>query len=265
MLLTVIVCTLCTDSQKNVQKSQDHGYTFDQLFIEWFKCMYTEVIQMDNCLICEHKVLNHAQKLHCSFCLYHYHLKCITLDYRQQEHLMKSKSNWFCCKCNESLFPFNLIEDDEDFHWALHPREYCKFAWGKVNGMLFNPLDPDDNIMNSPLSDVDHDINYFNELQFHENTNCNYLLEDKWKTLIDTVGCKANEDVFAFNHLNIEAFPRILPPLQLTWKPSALISHLLELLKHGRLIITVTCILCQVIHLSKSIDKIKLGEELAYL
>ena len=37
MLLTVIVSTLCTDSQKNVQKSQDHGYTFDQLFTEWFK------------------------------------------------------------------------------------------------------------------------------------------------------------------------------------------------------------------------------------
>ena len=172
------------------------------------KCLYTEVIQMDNCPICEHKVLNHAQKLHCAICLYHYHLKCITLDYRQQEHLIKSKSNWFCCKCNESFFPFNHIDDDEDFYWALHPREYCKFAWEEVNGMLFNPLDPDDNIMNSPLSDVDPDINYFNELQFHVNTNCNYLLEDKWKTLIDIVGCKANEDIFAFIHLNIRSIPQ---------------------------------------------------------
>ena len=34
--------------------------------------------------------------------------------------------------------------------------------WEKVNGMLFNSLDPDENITNSTLSDVDPDINSMN-------------------------------------------------------------------------------------------------------
>ena len=62
--------------------------------------------------------------------------------------------------------------------------------------MLFSPMNPDDNIMNSPLSDVDPDINYFNELQFHVHTNYEHLIEDKRDTLIETVGRKANEDIF---------------------------------------------------------------------
>ena len=37
-------------------------------------------------------------------------------------------------------------------------------------------------------------VNLF-ELRFHVNASCNYLLDDKWRTLIDTVGCKANEDI----------------------------------------------------------------------
>ena len=55
---------------------------------------------------------------------------------------------------------------------------------------------------------MDSDLNSFNVLQFHVNSNWNYLFEDSWKTLIHTVGRQADTDIFAFIHLNIRSIPQ---------------------------------------------------------
>ena len=67
--------------------------------------------RMNNiCPTCEHRCLRHCLKLKCCFCMFVYHLKCITLCPKEQEYLLDNESTWLCCKCNCTVFPFMILK-----------------------------------------------------------------------------------------------------------------------------------------------------------
>ena len=51
----------------------------------------------------------------CDICLCWSHAKCINLSRAEIVHLSCSDEHWFCCSCIQSTFPYNNIDDDEEF------------------------------------------------------------------------------------------------------------------------------------------------------
>ena len=44
--------------------------------------------------------------------------------------------------------------------------------------LIFNSFEFNDGIEYSPLGDIEPDVNFFNELDYHLGLNCNYCFED---------------------------------------------------------------------------------------
>ena len=113
----------------------------------------------------------------------------------------------YCRNCLSELFPFNHIEDDE-----LFVTEINKFRSNVVSlntsslELLFNPfeLNEDDNY--SPLCEIDPDVNFYNKIDSHLGSSCNYYFEDYF---LEALSKKYEPDPsnFAFSlcHMNIRS------------------------------------------------------------
>ena len=67
--------------------------------------------QMNNCLICYKKVLQHDKTSYCSCCCKYIHRNCSGLLNAQYEYV-KSDTSWYCKKCIGEMFPFNHRDDE---------------------------------------------------------------------------------------------------------------------------------------------------------
>ena len=87
----------------------------------WYQCAFPSwCIIMDNCPICNHKVLQHARKVICIVCSKNYHLKCISIDPDYMNEIEKIRQTWYCCDCLSSILPFNCIDDDNEFLLSIN-------------------------------------------------------------------------------------------------------------------------------------------------
>ena len=50
---------------------------------------------MDNCPICNKRVLSHAMQMDCQICKLTYHMKCISLDPDDHIYLQNHVSSWY--------------------------------------------------------------------------------------------------------------------------------------------------------------------------
>ena len=69
---------------------------------------------------------------------------------------------------------------------------------------IFNPLELNNDDIYFPLSDIDPDANYFNQLNAHILQNCNYYYEHSFSTIMQSRFKDAiNRNVFSMCHINI--------------------------------------------------------------
>ena len=158
-----------------------------------------DTTKVDVCPICMKKTLSHSRKVFCKICKHFIHFQCTNLSIDEFNVLLDDEE-WACRSCNEDIFPFNKIVNDEIFLKEIGVRNNHDFFSSKI----FNPFDSNYNDESMHIhNDLDLD-NYYNDFsqQFQQN---NYFLEDDLNKEI--AHKKINEDNFSIAHLNIRSIP----------------------------------------------------------
>ena len=70
---------------------------------------------MDNCPICNQKILRHAKFIICTICDMSHHLKCLSIVDDVRAEFVKNVKTWYCSICIQDILPFNGLEDEEEF------------------------------------------------------------------------------------------------------------------------------------------------------
>ena len=100
------------------------------------------------------------------------------LSYTGREH-----GEWICLRCIENILPFNHFDDDGEFLSALAEYWQTKlllpFDVLKNDNRVFMPLDLNSD-KTSPLSDVDPDIQFYQNQQSINLLSCDYHLEESF-------------------------------------------------------------------------------------
>ena len=136
-----------------------------------------------------------------------YHINCLPFISKNDSiYMERNLSQWICTMCSQDIFPFNHCDDDDDFIeslsglWNIKPTN----SFSKASDKLFLPFELNTST-NSPLYDVDPDLNLY--CNFHNTylPPCDYYSEDTFNSL-----CKNNAIVdsqLSLIHSNIRSIP----------------------------------------------------------
>ena len=175
--------------------------------------MITESIMagVELCKVCNRKVLTHSYNIRCFLCKELVHLKCLP-NVRNDDPLFRSYDNncWFCSTCTSDILPFNHLPDDEFIPSLAESWEHYKSIPHDLltnSHRLFSPFELNDG-PDSPLSDIDPDIQYYNNQCNSILNSCDYYVEDSLNKKMAKLGLKG--DVFSLLHTNIRSASRNL-------------------------------------------------------
>ena len=160
---------------------------------------------MDNCPICNRKISIHSKTVKCPVCASYVHIKCITLNFEEQNDIAEKSDLWYCTSCISEIFPFNTIENDTLFLSEINKFSYSE-RLAEVSDILFQPFELNNNDSYSPLFDIDPDIHFFNKIDYQIGSNCDYYMED---TFHSNLNHSYNSQGYPFSlcHLNIRSMP----------------------------------------------------------
>ena len=160
------------------------------------------------CPICNKKVSNFMYKIRCCLCSKILHKNCTMLNDKDFNELLSNQTNYWSCRiCNESLFVFNNVDNDEAFQSCLFELNLDNTRLSKVldRNFIFDPFDLNDENDDIPLSDLDPDIHFYNDIQHTLYTSSDYFDETSFnKTVTKTFD---KDHTFALFHLNIRSLP----------------------------------------------------------
>ena len=71
------------------------------------------------CSMCKFQVHNNHKAIFCNICHLWTHLKCTLLSLSEYNDLTHSHDDWYCPSCLSDTFPFNHLDSDTDFYFAL--------------------------------------------------------------------------------------------------------------------------------------------------
>ena len=71
------------------------------------------------CSICKFRVHNNHKAIFCNICHLWTHLKCTPLSLSEYDDLTHYHDDWYCPSCLSDTFPFNHLDSDTDFYFAL--------------------------------------------------------------------------------------------------------------------------------------------------
>ena len=166
----------------------------------------------------DYSVLSHidddahdGHKQSCSLCKSVNHCTCCTLGSKCL-NLSITVSRWLCLTCTTSIFPFNHIENDQEFKGAIlnsTQESITQFLANLPTDIVFNPFEQYEE--GSALltdTDVDPDTNYFNT-----KTLCTskYVCVEE----INTALHPSNSQSFSILHLNCRSLFHKLTDIQL--------------------------------------------------
>ena len=167
---------------------------------------------MDNCKICDRRILRHAKILKCCACSNMYHLKCLPMvSPHDSIYVNRESSHWLCICCASENFPFNHLTDESVFLESLSESWVsCKdVPYARLQEMAFNPFELNIDNPNLPNFDSDPDIQYFYDMTCIDNTNrCEYYLEDRFNKEVENNDIDAK--LLSCLHVNIRSVPKNL-------------------------------------------------------
>ena len=156
----------------------------------------------------------HSFQLCCSNCQTLVHVKCLPFVTKNDSIYVERDSNiWFCSKCCIDIFPFNSLEDEEysDAILDLHDSESAvPFHLLFDTETAFSPFEFNDD-GNSPLSDIDPDIQYFATHCNQLLSSSNYFLEDSFNKKLKDLNIPSN--CLSLFHSNIRSASKNLNKL----------------------------------------------------
>ena len=182
---------------------------------------------MDNCPLCSKKISNHAIKISCTICQTAHHMKCISIDPNIISKL-KNDDNWYCFNCLTSIFPYNHIDNDEEFLSATK-NSLTDASLSYLSDLLFMPfeLNDDEQLANMYNEDINPDLHFFNNCN-QQVTSCSYLTETSF--IKAKCSPRLKKQCFSICHLNIRSIKKNL----------ASFENYLDLLQHEFSIIGLT-------------------------
>ena len=148
------------------------------------------------CKICHNKIMTHSKTIQCSLCHNIHHMNCITLNKLEQEEYLKNQNNWNCLNCYSDLFPFNNLEDDDEFiTYACHQNPVLK-------DRIFTPFELNEENESLTMYDIDPDYNYYHDINYLLTCKCQYYQEESFASEI--VKHSASNE-FSICHVNIRS------------------------------------------------------------
>jgi len=157
----------------------------------------------DCCSACYKQINRNSKFLHCSYCNGTMHLKCSPLclnDY-------VSCNNYICIACSRSIFPFNYLTDDIEFHHLLLNffNDLPLFNSFNVDGPRLSILNNFDLVDDR---NVDADLNYYNQFDI----DSKYYLAPDIKSLPEL---QSPSNHFVILHLNARSLLNKLAHLEI--------------------------------------------------
>ena len=158
------------------------------------------------CSVCKFNVHSNSKAIQCDICNSWVHLKCTRLSNTEYSDLSNSTDTWFCLTCLSSIFPFNHLEDDTDFYFALYDFNsfpHTCFDQELLKTKCFNPFLEDINSRHLLLNpDIDPDTNIFKDTQ-NVLSNCVYLSSKEFNNIP-----VSSADSFSLFHTNIRSLKK---------------------------------------------------------
>ena len=168
---------------------------------------YSMVNTCDICNVCNRKVQSFSYYIQCRNCLTKHHIACINL---KRDELVSDM--WYCPCCVQDIFVYNQLDDD-DFYCAISEGiSECCFRLHIINKKVFIPFEINDS-PNTPLFEIDPDIQYYININYTENIRCNYYFEDVFNEKMKEV----DKSSLSMVHLNVKSLPKHLMNLNYIW------------------------------------------------
>ena len=141
----------------------------------------------------------------CSICKSLVHLKCLpSVSTDDSVYVLKYMNVWYCTICVEHIFPYNHLFEDDEFFTALSEKwemsHMVPYDIVKNQNKLFLPFDLNED-GNSPLSENDPDINFYNNQCNAVLNACDYYLEESFNAKMRNFAIPSN--TFSVIHENI--------------------------------------------------------------
>ena len=138
-----------------------------------------------------------------------FHLLCVPGITKYDEIYLNPHDGWYCVDCNQSIFAFNHIDDDNRFIECLSEVWDVRVTMSidDLNDKIFVPFELNNNTENHPLYQADPDLHFFNTVG-NQIMHSDYYLEDSFKQLIEQK-CISPLSM-SFIHLNIRSIPKNL-------------------------------------------------------
>ena len=144
-------------------------------------------------------------------------MKCLSLSPDDHEYMRANTSTWYCMLCVTQIFPLNTIEDDDIFLCELNGIDIDDYTIDSLSCRLFNPFQLNDKDYYTPLSQIDPDVNFYNNVNSHLGLSCNYYLENTFYELVKSqMHNSTTENGFSLCHLNIRSLRANLSAFELT-------------------------------------------------
>ena len=171
---------------------------------------------MNVCNICKRNVLPHSYHLTCAYCACHVHLSCLPQVTKTDSiYTQRTNNKWMCTECSENTFPFNHIDNENDFLSSLVENWQClpNVPFALLPSQHFNPFEIDDNSESLSILDSDPDLQYYNDITYIESvSNCNYYLENTFSKKCEDL--EIGNDSFSMLQINIRSIPKNLSKLE---------------------------------------------------
>ena len=168
---------------------------------------------MNDCYICQRRILRHSKILSCFACSLRAHLNCLpSVGQTDSIYENRQSEKWLCTNCTQNEFPFNHFIDDIEFKDALS--EYWfkfsnTFSFGDLERLEFCPFEINDDNSYTSVFETDPDLQYFNNNTALSNVKqCDYYLEGSFNKKVTQKGLCDNQ--FSMLQLNIRSVPKNL-------------------------------------------------------
>ena len=134
----------------------------------------TMMMSANVCKLCCRKVQSFCHQMHCMNCAGISHAKCVNLE-KDELH---TRLFWYCPCCVQSTFPYNHIDDDDEFYSVIIEGALgYSYQFQEMNKKMFIPFEINDQ-SDTPLTEIDPDLQFYLETNYIRNTKCDYYMED---------------------------------------------------------------------------------------
>ena len=152
------------------------------------------------CPTCSKRVLSHAKGIQCYYCENTYHMKCISLETDYISQLKENHENWLCGSCITDIFPFNKLENEDDFRQAILMKLENELI---ISNLIYNPHESN-SFDFSYCDEFDPDANFFCQQNIFSGYTCPYYTEDGLNGKMSSF-MSQDEQHFSICHMSIRS------------------------------------------------------------